>query len=138
MATAVFKIMLYFFCCNLGVGLLFGLMPSIMEKYSPLSYDSTLSKNLDESAKNASINPSAALQSPTSSFFRLMDVAQIGSLGRVWEFFNMILFGFPIMIGKVFGLPLDSFIIIMLKTLTTVGYFFGFFFLWTGRDIGRS
>lgn len=132
MGNMIFKIIMFSICLNFATGLMIQVLPDIGNnpQYNP----NVKSYNQDNqgfvSGMNKTIDPTP---DTSNTFFRLIDSLNIGLITKLLNTINLYLYGFIEFMGLIFSI--DSAIVVIFKTMLTVSYIIGAFWLWTGKNI---
>ena len=135
---AIFKLAIFSLVLNLAVGIMSQALPILANDptFNPLEYDSE-NVQLFSNQINGTINPSENLEDKGDSFDRLLDSIGIGAVKKVLNAINTYLFGFVTVLEKIFGVT-NLWFMGFIRIMMTIGYAFGAFWLWTGKDIGKG
>ena len=135
----IFKIMIFSIMLNFSVGIMFNVIPAFdISMSGGLEYDPGYADSF-QSGLNSSVVPQGGLEDKGNSIYRVLDMMNIGFLGRMISTVDKYMFGFikmmESMIGGVMTDSLRNMIFGTLRVLMTIGYIVGAWWLWTGKDM---
>jgi len=137
--NTVFKVMIFSIVLNFAVGIIFTAIPELADTGTGLSYNEDYASGFTGELED-DITPSGDLEDKGNQGYRILDMLNIGFIGKFLRAVDNYLYGFINLLEGVLGGFLDPAVKTMifdvaLKTLLTVGYILGGFWLWTGRDM---
>lgn len=134
--NAAVKIMMFSIFINLAVGLLQTALPMFkdVDVYrGGLSYNESVMRDFTSEA-NSTLAPITA-EDDSNWLDNLLDKVGLGIVKKIKNFMDRYMYGFVNIIGSV--LNLDNAILFFIKTLITIGYVLGFWYLLTNKDLGK-
>ena len=132
------RLMMFSIFLNLSVGLMQTAIPVFdeIDAYrGGMSYNESVMKPFTTDLNN-SATPTGDLEDASSAFDRLLDKLNLGIIQRILELINKYMYGFINVMQTV--LNIDGAIIAFLKTIITIGYVVGSWWLWSGKDVGKG
>ena len=143
----VFKLMAFSIMLNFAVGLM--LVAIVDADGNPvfnegdtfgLEYDSSYTENF-ESGMNSTVTPEGGLEDSGDAIYRVLDMMNVGFIGRFIKTVDKYMFGFVKMMQSMIGGYLTPALNLMifgaLRTLIGFGYVMGAWYLWTGKDVSQ-
>lgn len=133
----VFKILVFSILINLATGIMLAVLPVFNtnpEYRGNLQFDSSYNNNFISSI-NGTISATGTLEGNANWFESLLDKIGLGIFNKWLNVLNQYMFGLLVVLENLFGGLIDSSIFVMLKTLVTIGYVGGAFYLFTGKTI---
>lgn len=132
MGNMIFKIIMFSVCLNFATGLMIQVLPEIGNnpQYNPNVQSYNVDNNNFINNMNQTIDPTT---DSSNTFFRLIDSLNIGLIAKLLNTINLYLYGFIEFLGLIF--PFSDAILIIFKTMLTISYIIGAFWLWTGKNI---
>jgi len=156
--NTVFKIMAFSIVFNFAIGIMMG---AILDSngcqvfgndpssgcYDPsrrggLNYNESYAVGFTSPMENT-VNPTGTLEDKGNAIYRVLDMLNLGFISRFLDTVKQYMYGFiallddiiggyltPSIRTLVFGWPFGA-----LYTLLTIGYIYGAWVLWTGKDI---
>ena len=130
----IFSIML-----NFAVGVMFNVIPAFdISMSGGLEYDEMYADSF-QSGMNSSVVPQGGLEDKGNSIYRVLDMMNIGFLGRFISTVDKYMFGFIKMMESMLGGSMETGLRTMIfgafRILITIGYIVGAWWLWTGKDL---
>jgi len=133
----VWKFFGWTLCLNFASILMIMMIPSMSNPtLNPFSAN-TINADTFTNGMSGSIDPNG-VRDPSNVFNRLIDRINIGWIGKVIGAFGSIdniLFGVVNLVKIIFGEGFPVGLDILLKSIISLGYVFGIFWLWTNRSI---
>lgn len=142
--NAVFKIMVFSILVNLAVGIM---LNTIIDKNGNNVFDISNTGGLIYNAEygdefnaemNSTVNPSGVLEDKGNAIYRVLDTLNLGFIAKFLEAVDKYMFGFINMLRAMFGGALgdnSNFIFGGLKSVISIGYMLGAWYLWTGKSL---
>ena len=141
----IFKLMAYSIMLNFAVGIMLNAITDSSGNpvFDPsntggMTYDPLYSQDF-ETEMNSTVTPQGGLQNTGDAIYRVLDMMNIGFLGRFVNTIDKYMFGFVQIMEGMFGGYMESSVRIMifltLRTLITFGYIMGAWMLWTGKEM---
>ena len=141
----IFKLMAYSIILNFAVGIMLNAIVDVdgnsifnEGQTGGLSYNPTEMEKF-ESGMNSTVTPQGGLQNSGDAIYRVLDMMNIGFLGRIINTVDKYMFGFVQMLEGMFGgfltTGVRNLVFLSLRTLITFGYIMGAWMMWTGKEI---
>jgi len=143
----VFKLMAFSIMLNFAVGLM--LVAIVDADGNPvfnegntfgMEYDGAYIEDF-ESGMNSTVTPEGGLEDSGDAIYRVLDMMNVGFIGRFIKTVDKYMFGFvkmmQSMIGGYLAPALNLMIFGALRTLIGFGYVMGAWYLWTGKDVSQ-
>jgi len=144
LVNTAFKIMAFMMVFNFAVGIMLESVPAFDTGGNSrgLEYD-TSDSDVFVNEMESGVNPSGVVEDKGNAVYRVLDMLNIGFIGRFLQTIKNYLFGFIVVMDNLLGAELPgglhtllfAYPLGILYTLTTIGYIYGGFSLWTGKDI---
>jgi hypothetical protein len=147
MTNVIFKIIAWTFVFNISVGIMTTALPSVFTgpNTGGVFYQANYSATFNSSMQQI-ITPSGELEDRGNQIYRVLDLTIIGFIERALNTLKSYLYGFVQFLDMTFGSyiaaenpGLRAFLfqdpIGVFYILTTIGYIYGAFYLWTGKNL---
>ena len=147
MSNIMFKIVAYMFLFNIAVGIMMTALPAVYtpENTGGLFYKSNYSDGFTTNMQKV-ITPSGELENQGDQVYRVLDLTIIGFIERALNTIKTYLYGFVQLLDSTLGSwiardnpALRNFLfqppIGVFYSIITIGYIYGAFYLWTGKDL---
>jgi len=138
----IFKLMAFSIVLNFAVGIMFQAVPAFAEQGQTggLIYDENYADGFTSNMEKE-VNPSGVLEDSGNAVYRLLDSINLGFIARFISSVDDYMFGLINMLEGIFAgamaPSLSSVVFGGLKTIITIGYIIGGFYLWTGRKLNE-
>jgi len=151
MKNIIFSIMVFSMLLNIGTGLVSIAIPTFNNDPSTqgtLTYDDEYQNTFDGLKTN--VTPAGVLEDEGNSIYRVLDTLNLGFIQKFINTITQYTHGFIVFLDQSFGSYLDpavySFLfgkvggvpVGALYDILTIGYIFGAWWLWTGKDLSES
>jgi len=135
----VIKLMVFSIVLNFATGVMMAAIPAFdVSNTGGLVYETDYAGEF-VSGMNQTIQPVSELESKGDQIYRLLDLMNLGFINKLIQTIDKYMFGFVNILQAVIGPALDpavrTIVFSGLKTIITIGYLFGAFYLFTGRDV---
>jgi len=135
----VIKLMIFSIVLNFATGVMMAAIPAFdVSNTGGLIYENDYAGEF-VSGMNQTIQPVSDLENKGDQTDRLLDLLNLGFINKLLRTIDKYMFGFVNVLQGVIGPALEptlrAIVFTGLKSIITIGYLLGAFYLFTGRDI---